>query len=140
MATVAADPIRVPMSAPAVALDTPTSAASAPIDPSIIADAWGFSPQSDRYTNELYRPNELTLASYSTRPNEAPFEVLFDALEYPDAKLQSTEAEFQLSFKARLWASEDRRFGLWAAYTQDSQWQALFGCVLGQKRSTIGIG
>lgn len=92
-------------------------------EPSLIDAAWGFDPDSDRYSIQLYRPNYLLLASHSTRPNEAPFELLFDALENPDGELKSTEAEFQLSFKARLWTTENRRFGIWAAYTQNSQWQ-----------------
>lgn len=107
----------LPMTAPAAATAPPLA------EPSLIESAWGFDPDSDRYAIQLYRPNYLTVASYSSRPNEVPFKRLFDVLENPDAELQSTEAEFQLSFKARLWATESRRFGVWAAYTQDSQWQ-----------------
>ena len=33
------------------------------------------------------------------------------------------EAKFQISFKARLWTTDDRRWGVWAAYTQQNQWQ-----------------
>lgn len=101
----------------------PPSARSARATGSLIDRAWGFDPDSQRYAISLYRPNYLLLGRYSDRPNEAPFDVLFDALESPDAELDSTEAEFQISFKARLWASESRRLGVWAAYTQQSQWQ-----------------
>jgi phospholipase A1 len=90
---------------------------------SMIAEAWGFNPDSSRYGIDVYRPNYLLLASYSSRKNNAPFQSLFDATEIPDAEMNSTEAEFQVSFKTRLWATEDRRFGVWAAYTQHSQWQ-----------------
>ena len=41
----------------------------------------------------------------------------------PGTELDSTEAAFQLSFKFRLWTTDDRRWGAWAAYTQQSQWQ-----------------
>jgi phospholipase A1 len=37
--------------------------------------------------------------------------------------LDRTEAKFQFSFKGRLWTTDDRRWGVWAAYTQQSQWQ-----------------
>lgn len=90
---------------------------------SLIDAAWAFEPDSSRALISLYRPNYVLLGRYSDRPNEAPFDVLFNALEYPDAELDSTEAEFQLSFKTRLWATDDRRLGVWAAYTQRSQWQ-----------------
>jgi phospholipase A1 len=128
----AAAPTSGPTSADRTAMSAPLapdSAApeSAPTpdgrDDSLIDSAWGFDPDSSRYSIALYRPNYLQLASYSSRPNDAPFEVLVNALENPDAELNSTEAEFQLSFKTRLWATENRRFGVWAAYTQQSQWQ-----------------
>jgi phospholipase A1 len=111
------------VTAPAAVQDVApaTQVASAPA--SLIDAAWGFEPDSSRYLISLYRPNYFLLGRYSDRPNEAPFEELFDPLEYPDAGLDSTEAEFQVSFKARLWATDDRTFGVWAAYTQRSQWQ-----------------
>jgi hypothetical protein len=71
-AAVTADPTTVPMSAPAAPLDTPTSVATAPADPSLIAAAWGFSPHSDHYTIKLYRRSHLTLASYSEYKDKAP--------------------------------------------------------------------
>jgi phospholipase A1 len=97
------------------------SAAAAPS--SRIDQVWGFEPDSSRYLIALHRPNFFQLARYSDRPNNAPFEELFDVLGTSDAERQRTEAEFQLSFKARLWATDDRRLGVWAAYTQKSQWQ-----------------
>jgi phospholipase A1 len=99
------------------------AARSAPRADSMIRSAWGFEPDSSRYLISLYRPNYALLGRYSDNPNEGPFRVLFDALDYPDGELDSTEAEFQLSFKARLWATDDRQLGIWAGYTQRSQWQ-----------------
>jgi hypothetical protein len=102
-------PISVP-AAPATAI-TPKPWA---MDPdSMIESVWGFDATSERYTIRLYRPNYLQIASYSTRPHEQPFKELFNSLEYEGARVDSTEAQFQLSFKARLWASDDRRFGVW---------------------------
>ncbi|HPE01684.1 MAG TPA: phospholipase A, partial [Burkholderiaceae bacterium] len=54
----------------------------------------------------------------------APFEAIKGSgLVEPGTNLDSTEAAFQISFKARLWTTEERRWGVWAAYTQQSQWQ-----------------
>jgi phospholipase A1 len=94
-----------------------------PAPSSMIDTAWGFDAKAERYTIALYRPNYLQVARYSDRSNNVPFKQLFDATQAPDAKLDPTEARFQLSFKARLWATENRHFGIWAAYTQQSQWQ-----------------
>jgi phospholipase A1 len=98
-----------------------TRAARAPA--SLLDTAWGLEPDSSRYLISLYRPNYFLLGRYSDRPNDAAFDALFNAFDETDGELDSTEAEFQLSFKARLWATDDRRFGVWAAYTQRSQWQ-----------------
>ena len=130
-------PASTPMAAPAapiagsVAVVTPSGGPPSPdarvaVEPasrSMIDEAWGFNSDSNRYGIDVYRPNYLLLASYSSRKNNEPFLSLFDAVNNPDAEMQSTEAEFQLSFKARLWATKDRRFGIWGAYTQQSQWQ-----------------
>ena len=113
--------VTVPPAPPQTESAAPLAATSGP--DSIIDAAWRFNPDSPRYTIGLYRSNYLQIARYSDRPNNEPFEVLFEALDTPDTELDSIEAEFQLSFKARLWATEQRRFGVWLAYTQQSQWQ-----------------
>jgi phospholipase A1/A2 len=111
---------RTAMSAPAAAGRTQPATA---VSDSLIEAAWGFNPDSSRYAIGLYRPNYLQLVRYSDRQNDEPFNALFTALDDPDAELDPAEAKFQISFKARLWATDDRRFGVWAAYTQQSQWQ-----------------
>jgi len=125
-------PVALPSDAPAArpmaatATGTPTLSATSTAPPvSMIENAWGFDPASSRYTIGVYRPNYLLVANHTDNPNEAPFDALFDAINNnnPDAGLDSTEAEFQFSFKARVWATEDKRFGIWVAYTQQSQWQ-----------------
>ncbi|MBK5962892.1 phospholipase [Thiocystis minor] len=109
------------LAAPASASDSFDTDASAPSSP--IDAAWGFAPDSERYTIAFHRPNYLQFARYSSRPNNAPFQTLFATTQDPDVELDSAEARFQISFKARLWATDNRRFGIWAAYTQQSQWQ-----------------
>jgi phospholipase A1 len=112
-----------PMAAPVASASTDPSVIVTPAPSSMIDTAWGFNPDSSRYTIGLYRPNYLQFARYSSQPNNQPFQELFDATRTPNPELNSTEARFQISFKARLWATDDRRFGIWAAYTQQSQWQ-----------------
>ena len=112
-----------PTAGPVAATSTDPSVIVIPAPTSMIDTAWGFNPDSSRYTIDLYRPNYLQFARYSSRPNSEPFQELFDSTRTPNAELNSTEARFQISFKARLWATDDRRFGVWAAYTQQSQWQ-----------------
>ena len=123
-----AAPASAPVSAPVAVQQDSKSRSDAQIvvgaeSASMIDEAWGFNADSSRYGIDVYRPNYLLLASYASRKNNVPFQSLFDATEQADAEMQSTEAEFQISFKARLWATEDRRFGVWGAYTQLSQWQ-----------------
>jgi phospholipase A1 len=114
-----------PMQAPSAPITDQAAAgghAAAPTE-SMIDSAWGFEPGSDRYSIDFYRPNYLLLANYTSNINNRPFSPLFDALEVEEQDLDSVESRFQISFKFRIWASEDRRFGLWAAYTQMSKWQ-----------------
>jgi phospholipase A1 len=90
---------------------------------SLIDAAWGFDPKSNRYIIDLYNQNYLLVARYSDNVNNAPFTPVFQAFQQYPQPLDSTEAKFQLSFKLRLWTTDDRRWGVWAAYTQQSQWQ-----------------
>ncbi len=86
--------------------------------------AWGFDPASDRYGISLYAPNYFLVGRYTTSLNTAPFDPLVGGgLLAPGTELDATEAAFQVSFKFRLWATDDRRWGVWAAYTQQSHWQ-----------------
>lgn len=100
-------------------------ALSMPAGPASMLDrAWGFGPDAPRYVLGGYRSNYLLAGRYSDRPNNEPFTPIFDAADVPSQELDSLEAKFQLSLKARMWASDDRRFGVWAGYTQQSNWQA----------------
>ncbi len=90
--------------------------------PSLIDAAWGFGPSSSRYTIDLYNQNYLLIGRYTDNLNTAPYSPVFAAAGQPES-LDDIEAKFQISFKIRLWTTEDRRWGVWAGYTQQSQWQ-----------------
>jgi len=116
--------------APATAGSATAAAAAAALAPvaagggSMYDKAWAFDPSSARYEISLYAPNYFLLGRYTTSLNTAPYQPLIDGgLLSPGTELDSTEAAFQLSFKFRMWTTDDRRWGAWAAYTQQSQWQ-----------------
>jgi phospholipase A1 len=99
------------------------SEASREGQPSILDAAWGFSTDADRYPISMYHANYILPLRYTNRANDQPFSPVFDAANIPDQNLDSAEAKFQLSLKARFWTTDDRRWGLWLAYTQQNQWQ-----------------
>jgi phospholipase A1 len=100
----------------------PQAAPPAAPAPSLLDAAWGFAPDSRKAYVRLYQPNYLLFARYTDDVNEAPYDPLFDAFD-EDGDFENVEAKFQLSFKGRLLTTDDRRWGLWFAYTQQSQWQ-----------------
>src|SRR5262249_28590730 len=90
--------------------------------PGFIDMTWGFLPDSNRAYIRVYYPNYVLFARYTNNLNLEPYEPLraegAKAYDFEDV-----EAKFQLSFKARLLTTSDRRWGLWFAYTQESYWQ-----------------
>jgi phospholipase A1 len=113
---------KVPEPAVPVPVPNPAAEQSTPASGSLIDNAWAFGPESDRYVLGYHRPNYMLAARYSDAVNQAPFSPLFGEAASGQG-LDSVEARFQLSFKARAWTTDDRRWGLWLAYTQTSQWQ-----------------
>jgi phospholipase A1/A2 len=103
--------------------EPPAAVLRASAETSMIDKAWAREPGSERYNISFYRPNYLLIGNYTNNINSRPFSPIFTALEGEEQDLDSTEARFQISFKFRAWASDDRRWGIWAAYTQTSQWQ-----------------
>ena len=95
---------------------------SAPAPGSLIDEAWGFGADADRYATRFYRPNYILALRYTDDVNQAPFSPIFGAAG-SDEKLDALEARFQISFKSRVWTTDDWRWGVWLAYTQQSQWQ-----------------
>jgi phospholipase A1 len=98
-----------------------TAPAATPI-PSLLDAAWGFAPESRKAYVRLYQPNYLLFARYTNDVNREPYEPLFEAFA-DNYDFEAVEAKFQISFKGRLATTEDRRWGLWFAYTQQNQWQ-----------------
>jgi phospholipase A1 len=99
---------------------TPAAVAGA----SMFDKAWAFDASSPRYDISLYAPTYFLFGRYTTDLNTAPYQPLISSgVLSPGTALDSTEAAFQLSFKFRMWTTDDRRWGAWAAYTQQSQWQ-----------------
>ncbi len=111
-ATVAGRSAPARVAAPAVVRDSP----------SMIDKGWSLHPDSPRYDIRFYNPNYLLFGRYTNDVNRAPYQALAQ-LAGEDVDLDKVEAKFQLSFKARLWTTDDRRWSLWAAYTQQNQWQ-----------------
>ena len=109
--------------APAATAGKPAPVAGGLRAPSSLIDsAWGFEQGSNRYVIDLYNQNYLLFARWTDNVNAAPYGPLFAAAGKPET-IDDVEAKFQLSFKLRLWTTDDRRWGLWAAYTQQNQWQ-----------------
>lgn len=98
------------------------AAATPPVVASLIDTTWGFLPDSKPAYLRLHQPNYLLFGRYTTDANSAPYEPYFDALG-EEFELEDVEAKFQLSLKGRLLTTDDHRWGLWFAYTQQSQWQ-----------------
>ena len=103
------------------------SGGTVPATISMIDTAWDFDPASPRYDIRFHNANYLLFGRYSDNVNSSPFSSLVQGSGQTQEDLSSTEAKFQISFKARLWTTDDRRWGLWAAYTQQSQWQLYNG-------------
>lgn len=117
-------PVATPSASPVAPAHTTVAGAAPAAGGSMFDKAWAFSPSSPRYDISLYGPNYFLFGRYTTDVNTAPFEAIKGSgLVEPGTNLDSTEAAFQISFKARLWTTDDRRWGVWAAYTQQSQWQ-----------------
>jgi phospholipase A1 len=125
-ASQAAAPAPLASGAPAAAGTAVAAAAPASSPASIIDATWAFDPASPRYDISLHNSNYLLFGRYTDNVNTAPFSPLFQAAGRQE-DLNDVEAKFQISFKARLWTTDDRRWGVWAAYTQQSQWQLYNG-------------
>lgn len=93
--------------------------------PSLLDDAWALDPASEEGVVRFHRENYALLGRWSDNPNQEPDSPrLGRASASPSGvQIKPWESKFQLSVKSRLYATESRRFAVWAAYTQQSSWQ-----------------
>jgi phospholipase A1 len=107
-----------------VAAPPPASAVQGPRPTrhSLLDEAWAVGPESSEALVRLYHPNYGLFGRVTSDANSAPYQPLFDDFA-EDGDFDSVEAKFQLSFKARVWADEERDWGVWFAYTQQNHWQ-----------------
>ncbi|HEX2964698.1 MAG TPA: phospholipase A [Syntrophorhabdaceae bacterium] len=88
---------------------------------SVLSRLWELDPASRKNTFvvRLHRSNYILPWSYNHSPNSRA------ALDNDrNARAQSTEAKYQISFKTKIWEDiVDRDIDLWFAYTQLSFWQ-----------------
>jgi phospholipase A1 len=108
---------------PATGGAPPAAQLTPPAHATMLEKAWALEADSDKYLIDLYRPNYLLFARWTDNTNTQPSSSRFPASAAEAHAYDSVEAKFQISFRARLWAADDRRWGVWAAYTQQSQWQ-----------------
>jgi phospholipase A1 len=108
---------------------TPDAAAATsakrPNERSLLAERWSRYDEvpGQPFLVRLHNTNYLVLR-HSDRANGSPISPAHPAAD-ADRSVQRDELKFQVSFKARLWASGDRTYAAWLGYTQQSNWQAL---------------
>ncbi|HMP97989.1 MAG TPA: phospholipase A, partial [Kiritimatiellia bacterium] len=101
-----------------------TSYAQNEVPASRLEEAWGFTAESPRYLLQPHQMNYFLPITHTSRRNTAPwepFKVL--GLQEGERNLDDVEAKFQISFRQRIWATDDQQLGAWVAYTQLSTWQ-----------------
>lgn len=118
--TLGSDPIEAIVTTPVQPASGPSSSQN-PL--SILDAAWHLGAYADRYPISMYHPNYILPLSYTNRVNNEPYSPVFEGAGIPDQDFDAAETKFQLSLKARFWTSQNRRWALWLAYTQQSQWQ-----------------
>jgi phospholipase A1 len=114
---------------PAIArVSAGVTAPAVPEESSRLANEWELGPPHKHgiFSLRPHRQNYLLIANHSSSPNEAPF-ANFKPLAPRGQRsgLISTEVKYQLSLKTKV--VEDftpLNIDVWAAYTQQSQWQA----------------
>ncbi len=137
-ATAQADAATTPPSTPSQAAKGVTAAAARsvtgqadnlatppPTPRSLLGEAWALdaNARDPRFNLRFHNPNYV-IVRYSGDVNRDPYSPSLGPATTEPVDLQSTELKFQVSFKARLWETENRRFAMWLGYTQQSNWQS----------------
>jgi phospholipase A1 len=101
----------------------PAREAGTPNARSLIGERWALDPASSDGLFGLlpHRESYLLVARHTNRVNNEPFSPFLARTD--GLGLDDVESKFQVSFKYKLMQSADRRYALWAGYTQQSHWQ-----------------
>lgn len=102
-----------------------TNIAKPPPTPrSLLGEAWALDADArdPRFNLRFHNPNYV-LFRYSGDVNDRPFSPSEGEAPALPSALQPNELKFQVSFKARLWETGNRRVAVWLGYTQQSNWQ-----------------
>ncbi|RIX49167.1 MAG: phospholipase [Rhodocyclales bacterium GT-UBC] len=104
-----------------------------------MTDAWDLDPahQPAPFEIRAYKPTYLLFGTYTDNINRQPTSGNSANTVTTPLDLRATEAQFQLSFKTKLWSNIFGNNGnLWAGYTQSSRWQVYSGDISRPFRET----
>lgn len=91
-----------------------------------LAELWELDAEHHRGTFLItsYKPIYLTVAKFSTSPNEFPQAENSDKILDAPVSLNAIEAKFQVSLKTKIFHNMfDGRMDLWMGYSQTAYWQ-----------------
>ncbi len=99
-------------------------AAPPPPARSLLGEAWALDANAgDARFNLRFHNSNYAILRYTNDINQQPYSPTEGQAPAQPSALQPNEFKFQISFKARIWETEDRRFATWFGYTQQSDWQ-----------------
>jgi phospholipase A1/A2 len=87
----------------------------------VLSDAWDLNPANGRPLFELKscKPMYLLASTYTSSTNQQPGSAREEALPTSPIDRKSTEAQFQISFKTKIWDDIFQDNGsVWVGYTQ----------------------
>ena len=95
-----------------------------PTPASLLGESWALDADARNavFNLRFHNPNYVTFR-YNDHINARPFSPSEGEGPVLPAGLDPEEVKFQISFKARLFETENRRFATWLGYTQQSNWQ-----------------
>ena len=130
----------------ATANAAPTAGRTADLKPPVAASAskmsddWDLSEDNTHSTFEIrkYKPVYILLGTHTNDINRQPQSANpTNSVGSPLPGLLSNEAQFQLSFKTKVWENVfGSRGNLWVGYTQSSRWQVYSGGISRPFRET----
>lgn len=95
---------------------------------SMFEEVWASTPTAPRYVLRYHEMNYFLPITYTSDRNVEPWKAFAELpIQDGEVNLDDAEAKFQISFKYRLWTTDERKWGFWMAYTQQSTWQIYNG-------------